>query len=218
MVTAPPLPFSDRALQRQGREALCSSLEQVGPDAPTMCEGWRAIDLASHMVVRERDPWTAPVILCGRLTGTIHKMQVNERSRGFQAVVDRLRGGPPWLFRSTPAAVRLNTVEDWIHCEDVRRANNLPKRQASADMNDMLWRGVTQAGKVAGLHCDVALHAVSSIDGRTTTISRGRYPVEVVGEPGEVLLYVTGRMTVADVELRGDPLAVDEVRNSSLRL
>lgn len=217
-MTAAPLPFGERALQRQGREALCTSLEAVGPDAPTMCEGWRAIDLASHMVVRERDPWTAPVIICGRLNGMIHKLQVSERARGFEAVIGRLRGGPPWLFRSTPVAVRLNTVEDWIHCEDVRRANGLPKRAASAELHELLWRGVAAAGRVAGLHCDVGLEAVSSIDGRRTTVSRGRYPVEVVGEPGEVLLYVTGRTSVADVELRGDPTAVADVQRSSMRL
>ena len=217
-MTGAPYDLGERAVQRRGREALCTTLEEVGPDAPTMCEGWRAIDLAAHMVVRERDPWTAPVIMCGRLNGTIHRLQVNERSRGFESVVSRLRGGPPWLFRSTPVAVRLNTVEDWIHCEDVRRANGLAKRLTTPESDDLLWRGVGAAGRVAGLRLDVGLHAVSSVDGRRTTVSRGRYPVEVIGEPGEVLLFVTGRTTVADVELRGDAAAIEDVRQSSFRL
>lgn len=208
----------ERVLQRQGRAALCETLEAVGGDAPTMCEGWRAIDLASHMVVRERDPWTAPVIICGRLNGIIQRMTANERAAGFEKVVRRLKGGPPWLFRSTPLAVRLNTVEDWIHHEDVRRANGQDPRPSSPSLDDVLWRGVGAAGKVAGLRLDdVGLDAVAT-DGRRLTVKRGAQVVEVVGDPGEVLLFVTGRIAVAQVELRGPGEAIDAVRQAELRL
>jgi uncharacterized protein (TIGR03085 family) len=208
----------DRGLQRQERGALCDTLQGVGANAPTMCEGWRAIDLASHVVVRERDPWTAPVILCGRMTSMVERMTARERLTGYDRVLQRLRGGPPWLFRSTPQVVRLNLVEDWIHHEDVRRANGLEPRTSSYELDEVLWRGIGGVGKVAGMRLDdVGLDAVAP-DGRGRAIKSGRQVVEVVGPPGEILLYLTGRSDVARVELRGPADAVDRVRASPLRL
>ena len=46
----------------------------------------------------------------------------------------------------------------------------------------------------------------------------GRPVVEVRGDAGEVLLFVTGRGDVARVELAGPPDAVARVRASPLRL
>jgi hypothetical protein len=43
-------------LARSERHALCDLLTEVGADAPTLCEGWNAFDLAAHLVVRERRP------------------------------------------------------------------------------------------------------------------------------------------------------------------
>ena len=43
------------AAQRE-RSALVETLLRVGPDAPTLCEGWNTRDLAAHLVVRERRP------------------------------------------------------------------------------------------------------------------------------------------------------------------
>jgi uncharacterized protein (TIGR03085 family) len=207
-----------RALQHRERLSLCDTLTAVGADAPTMCEGWRAIDLAAHLVVREQDSWTAPVILCGRLSGIVERLVARERASGFARVVARLRDGPPWLFRSTPLTVRLNTVEDWVHHEDVRRANGSGPRPSTSELDDVLWRGVSSAGKVTGLRLDdVGLDAVSPGRERIT-VHRGEPVVEVVGPPGEVLLFVTGRTAVADVELRGPAAAVAAVQRSPLRL
>lgn len=197
---------------------MCDTLEHLGPDAPTMCEGWTTIDLAAHVVVRERDPWTAPVIVCGRLSGVIDRMNAGERATGYPKVLHRLRGGPPWLFRSTPQIVRLNLVEDWIHHEDVRRANGLPPRPSTYVLDELLWRGVGTAGKVAGLRLDdVGLDAVLP-DGRRRSVKGGRAVVEVTGPAGEVLLFVTGRTAGARVELRGPDDAVARVRASPPRL
>ena len=42
------------------RAALLDLLERLGPDAPTLCEGWATHDLAAHLVVRERRPVAGP--------------------------------------------------------------------------------------------------------------------------------------------------------------
>jgi uncharacterized protein (TIGR03085 family) len=210
--------MSGRSLQQRGRAELCDSLVEVGADAPTLCDGWRAIDLAAHLVVREQDSWTAPVILCGRLNGIVERLTARQRARGFDRVVQELRDGPPWLFRSTPLTQRLNTVEDWIHHQDVRRANGLVPLATTPDLDDILWRGLDAAGKVAAMRLpDVGLDAVGP-DGRRTTIKRGGQVVELHGTPGEALLYVTGRADVADVQLRGHADAVALVEQAPLRL
>src|SRR5262245_9679824 len=41
---------------RRERAALCDLLDRVGPDRPTLCEGWTTNDLAAHLWVRESDP------------------------------------------------------------------------------------------------------------------------------------------------------------------
>ncbi len=41
---------------KRERLLLADLLETAGPDAPTLCEGWRTRDLAAHVVVRERRP------------------------------------------------------------------------------------------------------------------------------------------------------------------
>ncbi len=33
---------------RAERAALCALLDETGPDAPTLCEGWSTLDLAAH--------------------------------------------------------------------------------------------------------------------------------------------------------------------------
>ena len=47
------------------RQDLCTLFEDLGPDVPTLCEGWTARDLAAHLVVRERRPDAALGILAG---------------------------------------------------------------------------------------------------------------------------------------------------------
>ena len=41
------------AYARAERTALCDLFLEVGPDAPTLCEGWTTKDLAGHLVIRE---------------------------------------------------------------------------------------------------------------------------------------------------------------------
>src|ERR1700743_2358756 len=54
---------------RDERLALCALLDRTGPDAPTLCEGWRTGDLAAHLVLREHRPDAAVGIMGGPLAG-----------------------------------------------------------------------------------------------------------------------------------------------------
>jgi uncharacterized protein (TIGR03085 family) len=45
------------------RASLVETMRSIGPDAPTLCEGWTTRDLAAHLVVRERRLDATPGIM-----------------------------------------------------------------------------------------------------------------------------------------------------------
>jgi hypothetical protein len=55
---------------------------------------------------------------------------------------------------------------------------------------------------------------VATSDGRRRTVRRGEPRVTLTGPPGELVLYLNGRTSVAEVELDGPPEAVDAVRSA----
>jgi uncharacterized protein (TIGR03085 family) len=107
------------------RLALAALLEETGPGAPTLCTGWRTGDLAAHLVLRERRPDAAAGVLGGPLAGHTARVQrrLGERMT-YAQLVQAFRNGPP---RLSPLALpgmdeKANTVEYFVHYEDVRRA------------------------------------------------------------------------------------------------
>ncbi|HET6969240.1 MAG TPA: TIGR03085 family protein, partial [Ornithinibacter sp.] len=60
---------------RAERLALCDTLLELGPEAPTLCDPWRTRDLAAHLVVRERRPDAAIGIWLPPLAGPAGRTQ-----------------------------------------------------------------------------------------------------------------------------------------------
>src|SRR5580698_4945530 len=103
------------------RSELCDLLVDLGPDAPTLCEGWSTADLAAHLVVRERRPDSGPGIVWPPLAGYTDSVRTRQKDRkSWEELVAAVRSGPPLLLRPFDRA--MNTVEFFIHIEDVRRA------------------------------------------------------------------------------------------------
>ncbi len=109
---------------RSERAALADLFDAVGPDAPTLCEGWRTRDLAAHLVLRESRPDAAPGIVVRRLAGWTDRVQQGLARSDWPRLVDKVRSGPPTLSAfGLPGVDRLlNTTEYFVHHEDVRRA------------------------------------------------------------------------------------------------
>ncbi|GAA3976903.1 TIGR03085 family metal-binding protein [Actinomadura viridis] len=128
---------------RRERELLCDALLDAGPGAPTECEGWTAADLAAHLVVREGRPDALPGILLRPLafhTERIRRRTVREIP--FERSVDRIRRGPPkWSPYAVPGVDKIaNTVEFFVHHEDVRRARpDWEPRSLSPALEELLW-------------------------------------------------------------------------------
>ena len=106
------------------RALLCDLFLEVGPDAPTLCGEWTTRDLAAHLVIRERRPDAGPGILTRAFASYSEHVRQTEAERPFTEIVERVRAGPP---RYTPMRVDaidrlVNTIEFFVHHEDVRRA------------------------------------------------------------------------------------------------
>src|SRR5215467_13786937 len=129
---------------RDERTALCALLDETGPGAPTLCEGWRTVDLAAHLVIRERRPDAAAGLMGGPLAG--HTRRVTEQlstRTPFPDLVQLIRSGPPAMsiYRLPGMDERLNLVEFFVHHEDVRRgADGWQPRDLSDGLTDALWQ------------------------------------------------------------------------------
>ena len=132
-------------LAQQERATLCDLFVERGPDAPTLCEGWRTADLAAHLVVRERRPDSGPGIVWPPLAGYTDKVRRAVRDRTpWETLVETVRRGPPLLLR--PFDGPMNTIEFYIHGEDVRRAQEgWEPRTISPELGDALWARVGPA-------------------------------------------------------------------------
>lgn len=198
------------------RAFTCDSLLEVGPGAPTLCEGWTAHDLAAHLWLRENEPVGAlGFFLPSFEARTQARMSQLKRQLQFTELVDLLRAGPP---RSSPfnlpgADEAGNGVEYLIHGMDVRRANDLPEPPRDPGFQGWAWRTLSKAGALMLRKSPVGL--VLEWAGRPDHVVRaakGNRIVTVVGQPSELLLYAFGRSADAEVELVGLPDAVAAAR------
>ncbi|MCT2585184.1 TIGR03085 family metal-binding protein [Actinophytocola gossypii] len=195
------------------RLALSDLFTELGPDAPTLCAGWRTRDLAAHLVLRERRPDAAPGILLAPLAGHTKRVQDAFARRPWAELVDLVRGGPP-AFSPTriPLVDRIvNSVELFTHHEDVRRAQpGWEPRPADPARDAAAWNGVSRAGRMTLRRSPVGI-VLRRPDGEEAVVRRGPNTVVVAGPPGELLLWAFGRDEVR-VDFDGEPSAVDVVR------
>src|SRR5690606_1115855 len=102
------------------RAALADLLAELGPDAPTLCEGWTTRDLAAHLVLRGSRLAAAGGILLPALSGRTRRVQAAVAARPWETLVEQVRRRPP-LFIG-PLDEPANRTEYFVHHEDVRRA------------------------------------------------------------------------------------------------
>ena len=202
-------------LDLRERRELCDLFDELGPSAPTLCGGWTTADLAAHLLVRERDPRSAPgILLGGRMEAYTEQLMARQLDRlGYRGVVDKVRNGPPWGPLSIPVIRHaMNIVEFFVHHEDVRRANGAKLRTDRPDLDAELWAMtrrmlplMVRRSKVD----NVRLEIVSTEGGRAAA-GKGA-EVTMTGAVQDLLLQLYGRDSVVDVELTGDPAAVARV-------
>lgn len=199
-------------LAQQERTTLCDLFIELGPDAPTLCEGWTTGDLAAHLVVRERRPDSGPGIVWPPLAGYTDKVRRTVRDRTpWEKLVEKVRRGPPLLLR--PFDEPMNTVEFFVHVEDVRRAPaGWEPRAISPELADALW---ARAGP-SGLAKKVPATVIVSSPGRPDKESGSGPILTLAGDPGELIMFGSGRQGAARVEISGDATLAARLRTASL--
>lgn len=181
------------------RKSLGELLLKLGPDAPTLDEGWVTRDLVAHLLTREHNP-------------------IREFTKGSKPVTDypsavrRWMSGPPLPLR--PIDHLVNTAENFIHHEDVRRGGGeIEPREFSEAANKQLTAWVRRFGTLTLRKSTVPVilqptGGTPIVLGKKRGVSQqGDDVVRVSGDPGELLLWVTGRDAV-EVNVTGDETRV----------
>jgi uncharacterized protein (TIGR03085 family) len=186
------------------RAAICDLLAQVGPDQPTLCEGWLTRDLAAHLVVRERKPLAAAGIVVKPVAAYTARVQGRYAQRPFGELVDTLRRPPRWNpARLGPVDRAFNTVEMFIHHEDIRRAQpDWRPRPLPESLGRAIWSRLTTLEKlrVRRFRATVVIEAPGYGEIRT---GAGGPEVRLRGDPGELVIYLNGRQDAAEVDVSG---------------
>ncbi|MCV7285232.1 TIGR03085 family protein [Mycolicibacterium wolinskyi] len=202
------------SIAQRERAALVESMRAAGPDAPTLCEGWNARDLAAHLVVRERRLDAAPGILVPKLAGYTAKVQQQVTdSTDWATLVDQIASGPPLFSPFKVLDPLVNVAEMFIHNEDVRRAQPdwEPRVLDEATVN-ALSRQVATMARMA-MAKSPARVSLRTPEGKTLATVGSGPAVTVTGEPGELLMFAAGREQ-ARVTFGGPDDAVAALRSA----
>jgi uncharacterized protein (TIGR03085 family) len=203
------------------RSALCDLFAELGPDAPTLCGTWTTRDLAAHLVLRERRPDGAVGILVSKLAGHTEKIQASIAATEWDELIERVRSGPPaWSpMRISAIDTMANTVEFFVHHEDVRRAQpDWTTRDLEADLVAALTKMVPRLGK--SLTRSSAIGVVleptdGDAAGTPIMVNKAMPSVSVRGPMSEITMFVYGRQLHSHVDLLGDLADIDAVRTAS---
>lgn len=211
-------------LARAERAALCDLLEELGPDEPTLCAGWTTRDLTAHLVVREGRPDAALGVLGGPLAAWTEKVQNDAASQPYDKLVQIVRTGPPiWShFRVPFVDGQMNTVEFFVHHEDVRRrSDDWEVRQLDPALSNFLWDRLKLGGRLLfnGVDGGVVLQRTDGPDGEVEEhrAKSGKPKVTLTGTAGELAMIAYGRRE-ADVVVEGDAEAVAAFRKASIQV
>jgi uncharacterized protein (TIGR03085 family) len=194
------------------RQAFADACAELGPDAPTLCEGWTTKELVAHVYVREHRPDAALGVLpLGPLSAYTDRVMASVlRLHSYDDLVEESRKPPAWLN-----AIRLddaiNTVEFFVHTEDARRANGREPRVLDDQMERWLWRRLRRQARLMFRRVPAQVRLLPDV-GEPVDVGKGGPPVEIRGLPSEILLLSYNRKDDAKVTVVGDREAVMSAR------
>ena len=183
------------SIAQDERAGLAADLSRLGPDAPTLCKGWTARDLLTHLLLRENDPLAVPGMAVNVFDAvTQARADRLEASGSFEDLVARFAHGPGRfsVFRIPGLDSAANSMEYFIRHEDLLRAQ--PD-----------WRP-RELGHRAELRLADIIRKYGRALARRSPV--GVRVVTLVGKPSEVILLLTGRTSVAQVDVLGEPATI----------
>ena len=194
---------------------MCDLFDKLGPDAPTLCEGWQTRDLAAHLTVRESRPDASAGLVIKPLESWTDRVQATAAKRPYEDLVERVRNGPPTLsFFAIPGVDAVaNTMEYFVHHEDVRRAEpDWVPRNLPVETRSELWRRLRANAKMLFRAFDVEV-----IFDPTDVPDAGPLPdqpgaVILRGPVAELIMHSFGRTETRDIEFIGEPEMIELYR------
>lgn len=200
------------------RGRLITTLERVGGDAPTLCEGWVTEDLLRHLVVREIYPHVAlSSKIPGKLTAGQREKMAELESASYEELLDEFRNGRQKYSPLNLSAVdkAFNTLEYVIHHEDVRRAQTpalgrvLPEKEQKEIFSSL--KALAQLNFLKA-PAQIVLNAPGV--GSITVLASKRHDktVTITGTPLELAMYAFGR-DICQVVFDGDEDAIKAVQS-----
>ncbi|WP_285680933.1 TIGR03085 family metal-binding protein [Actinoplanes sp. NBRC 103695] len=205
------------AYARLERARLADLLLETGPDAPTLCTGWSTRDLAAHLVVRDRRPDASLGLIVAPLAGHGEHVRKQKAAESYDKVVAEVRR-PPWW---SPVSNRLvnelaNHGEFFIHLEDVRRGGETwEPRDLDEGERTALWRLAKFGARMTlrKLKIPVVLRAPGL--GEAALGGDGPAQATLTAEPGEFVLFFSGRQRATRVEIEAAPEIEARLRTAS---
>ncbi|TRX64101.1 TIGR03085 family metal-binding protein [Corynebacterium hiratae] len=196
------------------RTKMVALFHELGPDAPTLCEGWTARDLVAHLWIRENRPDAAIGFFVPALSSHADSVMTEVRAREFEELVDAWGRGAGRLNPARYIDSILNTAEHFVHHEDLRRANGHTELR---DFSEAVQKELLTPLKVLGLRLlansrlpivlEPAGFAPLVAADKHRVAAKGDNVVRVRGAVSELLLWAFGR-EAAHVEIDGDSSAV----------
>lgn len=190
------------------RAALCDDFLRLGPEVPTLCEGWRASDLAAHLVLRERRPDAALGMFVPPLAGHLDAVMTELKSGDWPGLVQKVRSGPPrWNPMAIPAVdEKANLLEFFVHHEDLLRgAPGWTPRELDPELADAVWGNLPAMSGM--LLRGVPIGVVAAPDGmgrrNLHKAKEGRGSVVLSGPLADLVMVLFGRPRTSAVAVDG---------------
>jgi uncharacterized protein (TIGR03085 family) len=189
------------------RSSLCDLLADLGPDAPTLCEGWTSADLAAHLFIRDHRPDATPGMILEFAPVRAWTKRVQDGARDthtWDTLIGKVRTGPAALMR--PFDKGVNTLEYFVHHEDLRRGQpGWEPRTLAPEDETALWGQLGRLRTAAFLsstifHRPPAAARLEAPGKPPLLLTKNGQGTIVQGPVGELVMWLNGRKQAASVE------------------
>lgn len=199
------------------RQLLADALLGAGPDAPTLCEGWRTRHLAAHLVLRESSLTTLGLIVPPLHSWADKRVDAladkAASTHAYQKLIRRFIAGPKLsLLRAKGVDQAANLLEYFVHTEDIRRAyERFAPRNLSSRYSKLLWEQLQKRAKILLRDSPVGVILIRG-NGQRVVAKSGKDSVAIRGPVGELILFAHGRGDHALVTFEGSDEAIAQLR------
>jgi uncharacterized protein (TIGR03085 family) len=204
---------------RRERTAICQTLRKLGPEQPTLCQGWSTKDLLVHLIVRENRPDAAVGLFIPFLSSYTDSISNKYKEKSFEELIAIFENGPksPSPFSLPKVDELANTFEFLVHHEDILRAqSDYQPRKLTEEDAKFIWSRFTKSAVF--FMRKVKVGVVAKTDQGTYTLKRGNDVVTITGNVIDLVMFAFGRKNTTEINFEGNPTAVEKLKNSDLSL